>query len=88
MTAIRYTIHVTRSAEKALLAVPKRDQARLIQLIQSLALNPFPVGSRKLQGELNTFRVRTGQYRVIYEVDGKSILIVILKIGHRKDIYR
>lgn len=88
MTAIRYTILVTRTAEKALIKLPKKDQTRLIQVIQGLASDPFPVGFRKLQGELNAFRVRSGLYRIIYEVDGKRIVIIILKIGHRKNIYR
>jgi len=88
VTAIRYTILVTRTAEKALITLPKKDQTRLIQVIQGLASDPFPVGFRKLQGELNAFRVRSGLYRIIYEVDGKRIVIIILKIGHRKNIYR
>ena len=62
--------------------------ARIVTQIQTLAVNPFPQGCRKLSGEADTYRVRAGNYRIIYEVEGKNLLILVLKIGHRKDVYR
>jgi len=84
----KYEIQISRSAEKALKRLPKRDLSKVVQAIQSLALSPFPPGCRKLTGEESTFRIRVGIYRLIYEVEDKKLLIWVLKIGHRKDIYR
>jgi mRNA interferase RelE/StbE len=79
---------ISASAEKTLKSIPKKDVIKIITLAQSLSLNPYPVGYRKLSGEDSTYRVRQGNYRIIYEVDGRKLIILVLKIGHRKDIYR
>ncbi len=83
-----YRIEISSSAEKSLKKIPKKDINKIIESIQILAINPYPDGCRKLAGEENAFRIRQGHYRIIYEVEGKKLLILILKIGHRKDIYR
>ncbi len=54
----------------------------------ALGEEPYPTGSRKLTGYDDVFRIRVGVYRIIYSVSGRKLVIVILKIGHRKDIYR
>lgn len=84
----KYKIEIVRSAEKFLYKLPKNDLGRVIEVIQSLAANPFPHGTRKLSGEQDTYRVRVGNYRVIYEIYHKIVLIKILKIGDRKEVYR
>lgn len=84
----KYKIIVSATAEKSLKRVPKKDLPRLINAIQVLAVDPRPPGCRKLSFEENVYRIRQGRYRIIYEVDGKEILIRVMKIGHRKDIYR
>ena len=83
-----YNILISASAEKALKKVPKKDRIKIVRFIQTLAISPFPQGVRKLIGEQNVYRVRQGNYRVIYELKNKKLIILILKIGHRKDIYR
>lgn len=83
-----YKIEISSSAEKTLKKIPKKDILKVVQTIQQLAIDPHPQGSRKLQGEENVYRVRQGNYRVIYEVQNKKLLILVLKIGHRKDIYK
>lgn len=83
-----YKVEVARSAEKALLRFPKKDVIRITTVIQALALNPYPDGCRKLTGQEGTFRIRVGVYRVIYEVHEDLILVKVLKVGHRKDVYR
>ena len=83
-----YKIEISKSAEKSLQRIPKKDILKVVQSIQSLAISPFPEGCRKLQGEENTYRIRQGNYRVIYEVEDNRLLILVLKIGHRKDIYK
>ena len=83
----KYNIEISSSAEKSLKKVPKKDISKIIKTIQHLAITPFPSGSRKLQGEEDVYRVRQGHYRIIYEVLAKKLVILVLKIGHRKDIY-
>ena len=83
-----YNILISATAEKVLKKIPKKDRIRIVQLIQTLAISPVPQGARKLMYEQNIYRVRQGNYRVIYELKNKKLIILILKIGHRKDIYR
>ncbi len=83
-----YNILISSTAEKALKKIPKKDRIKIVQLIQTLAIKPLPQGVRKLIGEPNVYRVRYGNYRVIYELRNKKLLILVLKIGHRKRIYR
>ncbi len=83
-----YKIEISSTAEKSLKKIPKRDLIKIIESIQILSINPFPEGCRKLAGEDNVYRIRQGDYRIIYEVEGKKLIVLVLKIGHRRDIYR
>jgi mRNA interferase RelE/StbE len=82
-----YKILIKPSAVKEIEAIPQRDRQRLIARIQGLSSNPRPPGSEKLSGQ-DKFRLRQGVYRIVYSVnhDGPSLLIV--KVGHRKEVYR
>ncbi|MBI3016519.1 MAG: type II toxin-antitoxin system RelE/ParE family toxin [Deltaproteobacteria bacterium] len=84
----KYKVVISSSAEKSLKKIPKKDVQYIIVAMERLAVHPFPVGARKLSGYEKIFRIRIGKYRVIYEVEGQELLILVLKIGHRKDIYR
>lgn len=84
----RFSLLISSSAEKKLKKIPKKDVLKLIEAIQSLTITPYPAGCRKLSGEENIYRIRQGQYRIIYEIKNQRLLILILKLGHRKDIYR
>lgn len=81
-------IRVSATAEKQLRAVPKDDQRRLIAAIRSLAADPRPRGCRKLQGYDDVFRIRVGLYRVIYSVQNRQLVVIVLKVGHRREVYR
>ena len=83
-----YKIEITATAEKSLKKIPKKDLQKIIEAIQVLAISPFPDGCRKLRGEEDVYRVRQGNYRIIYEVIGSKLIVLVLKIGHRKDIYK
>ena len=84
----RYDIQVSATAEKQLCAFQRSDQVRIAHAIQSPAFQPFPRGTRKLRGYEDVFRVRVGVYRILYSVESDRLLIIILKVGQRKDIYR
>jgi len=83
-----YKIEWKRSALKDLDKVPKDTVTRLIKAIGELAANPFPMGGRKLIGTDRYYRIRVGDLRVIYSVYTERLIIEIVRIGHRKDIYR
>lgn len=82
-----YTVLITRTAEKQLKKLPNDIQRKIAALIVSLGIEPRPFGCKKLTGTSSTYRVRIGDYRIIYDILTREIIISILKIGHRKDIY-
>ena len=83
-----YSVELTRTAEKQLRRVAKRDRSRLLDAIEALGTKPRPQGARKFQGYEDIYRIRVGQYRVVHEVIDDRVLVIVLKLGHRKDIYR
>ena len=84
----RYSLEISRTAEKQLRKLPAEDRRRVARAMLALGEEPHPPGSRKLTGYDDVFRIRTGVYRIIYSISGRRLVIIILKIGHRKDIYR
>jgi len=84
----RYRVEIARSAEKQLRRLRAADRRRVARAMVALAGEPFPAGFRKLSGYDDVFRIRVGVYRVLYSVSGRTLVIIILKIGHRKDVYR
>ncbi|MYB05547.1 MAG: type II toxin-antitoxin system RelE/ParE family toxin [Gemmatimonadetes bacterium] len=84
----RYEVEVSRTAEKQLRKLPRDDQERVVHRMLLLTEDPFPQGARKLTGYDDVYRVRVGRYRILYSVSQGRLVIVILKVGHRKDAYR
>ena len=82
-----YSLLIKRSAEKELRAIPKMDLPKVVQRIQSLANNPRPLGHQKLSGQ-SQYRIRQGDYRILYTIDDSDRQVEIVKIGHRREIYR
>lgn len=82
-----YKVVVSRTASKELADLPTQVVNRVIPAIKNLAENPRPPGSKKLKGEQDTWRIRIGDYRVVYTIDDTIRIVDIRKIGHRKDIY-
>lgn len=83
-----YQIEWKASALRELKRLDRKIIPRIISAVEFLSTNPFPAGVRKLQGADNAYRVRVGDYRIIYEVIHARIVIVILRVRHRKDAYR
>ena len=82
-----YELLIKRSARKELEALPSKDRARIVTRIHTLAHNPRPSKCEKLSGQ-ERYRIRQGDYRVLYEVDDGQLMVTIVKIGHRGDVYR
>lgn len=83
-----YQIELSRSARKALVALPATDQRRVERAIDALAYTPRPRGAKKLEGGAGELRVRVGAYRILYEVDDNVLRVLVLAVGPRKDVYR
>ena len=82
-----FSVQIKASAEKSLRKIPKNDRVRLIEMIDRLAITPTAGGS--LKGEFAGLRrVRVGKYRVIYEVVDTELVVLAIRIGHRKNVYR
>lgn len=82
-----YKIYFRKSVQKDFSAIPKKDLKRIINRIDGLGENPRPVGCEKLTGQ-ERYRLRQGRYRIVYSIQDDELTIWIVKIGHRKDIYR
>jgi mRNA interferase RelE/StbE len=83
----RYEVLVEPAARRTLSKLPQPVRARLVQRMETLATNPRPVGAVKLAGH-NAYRVRVGDYRIIYSIIDDRLLILIVDVGHRRDVYR
>ena len=84
----KYRVSIKRSAVKEIEAIPrKKERRRIIRRIGQLADNPRPPGSSQLSGH-NRYRLRQGVYRIIYSIDDFDVVVVVVKVGHRKDVYR
>ena len=81
-----YGVSILRRAQKELAALPKADYGRVRDAVAALADNPRPAGCKKLVGR-DGWRIRSGDYRVIYEIDDAEEKVTVLHIGHRRDIY-
>ena len=82
-----YNIFFKRSVEKDFKTIPKKDLNRILDRIKILAEDPRPSGSEKLTGQ-ERYRVRQGLYRIVYSIQDNELTIWVIKVGHRKDVYR
>ena len=82
-----YRLLIKPSAAREIEDIPKKDRLRIIKRIQALSSNPRAPGCEKLSGE-DKYRVRQGHYRIVYAVSDADLTIVVVKVGHRREIYR
>ncbi len=82
-----YELVFKRSVAKDLRALPKQDIKRILQRVRALADDPRPAGCEKLSG-FERYRIRQGMYRIVYEIEDRRLLVGIVKVAHRRDVYR
>ncbi len=82
-----YRIFFKKSVEKDFASIPKKDVKRILDRIKTLGRNPRPPGCEKLTGQ-ERYRLRQGKYRIVYEILDEEVTVLIVMVGHRKDIYR
>lgn len=86
----QYRVEFTRSAKKEFDHTPRRIQDRILEAVSFLSQNPYSefLKYKKLKGAESLYRIRVGDYRIVYEVRNEVLLIVVIKIGHRREVYR
>ena len=82
-----YRIYFKESVEKDFRTIPKKDLQKILSRIKALAKDPKPPGHEKLTGQ-ERYRIRQGQYRIIYSIHDEELTVWVVKVGHRKDVYR
>ena len=86
---MKYKVDFSRAAEEQLESIPKSDVKKIIKRAEKLGYDPFPPGHEHLKGAaIATYRVRQGDYRILYTVHEEKLIVLVVKIGHRKEVYR
>ena len=83
----KFEVVFKRSVARDLRQIPKKDVARILKRIEALKIEPRPPGVEKLSGQ-EKYRIRQGVYRILYEIENNKLIIVVVKVGHRRDVYR
>jgi len=84
-----YNVIFTKEALKEIASIDRRaDRTRIVEKIHKLADNPRPHGSKKLKGYLERYRLRQGDYRILYEIRDEVLIVTVVQVGNRKDVYR
>ena len=83
---MKYELLIQRKAQKQLANIPQPNRDRIITVVRSLSDDPRPAGAKKLSGR-DAWRIRVGDYRVIYEIHDDALVVLVVSIGHRRDIY-
>lgn len=84
---LKFKVIYSARASKQLAEIPARDYFGIISQIDALRTNPLPRGIKKMKGYKDYYRLRKGDYRIVYKVEFKIVTITIIQLGHRKDIY-
>lgn len=88
MSELVYTIEIQTKAKRQLQTFDKQTQERLSKAVDQLAKNPRPDNCKALRGFHGIFRIRIGDYRVVYEIKDSELIILVVEIGHRREVYR
>ena len=83
----RYRVEISRRAVKVLAALPRQEQQRIRAAIDLLAENPRPPRCAKLAGEDRAYRVRVGDFGIVYEIFDERLVVQVIRVGHRRDVY-
>jgi mRNA interferase RelE/StbE len=85
---VLYRVEILKSAEKTLDKIPEKISSKIIEIIKTLRYAPRPYGCIKLVGIDKTYRIRVGDYRIVYEIHDGVLLVMVISVDHRKDVYR
>ncbi len=82
-----YKVILSNKAERQFFKLPNNIADAIEEKLKSLSDNPRPFGCKKLKGSTNTWRVRVGDYRIVYDVEDAILIVTVIKLGHRRDVY-
>jgi len=85
---VNYEVRKTRRVQREIDVIEKHDRLRIEGVIALLAENPRPPKATKLVGQRNRWRVRTGDYRILYEIDDGVLTVLVIRVAHRREVYR
>jgi mRNA interferase RelE/StbE len=85
---VPYAVIYKPSADKALRKLPEKVQRRIAAATEALGEDPRPPGSKKLEGADDFWRIRVGLYRVVYTIQDEALIVLVVRVAHRKDVYR
>jgi mRNA interferase RelE/StbE len=83
-----YTVQLAPAAQRQLQSLPKQFQRQITSRLLRLETAPRPDGVKKLEGEKDLYRLRIGDYRIIYAIRDRELIVLVVKVGHRREIYR
>jgi mRNA interferase RelE/StbE len=83
-----YRVEISATAERQVRKLGSADRLRVLRAIRDLAVVPRPPGCRKLHGYDDVFRVRVGRFRILYSIEDQRLVVIVLKVGDRRDVYR
>jgi mRNA interferase RelE/StbE len=84
----RYSVEIESTARKCLNGVDPLHRARILRVLAALEHDPRPPGARQLAGSDGLWRVRVGDYRVIYSIEDRRLVVIVIRVGHRREVYR
>ncbi|MGD9730430.1 MAG: type II toxin-antitoxin system RelE/ParE family toxin [Nitrospiraceae bacterium] len=85
---VTYQVRFTPAADRQLRNLDRQFQTQVFRRIEKLADDPRPPGVEKLEGEETIYRVRTGNYRILYTINDKALVVLVIRVGDRKEVYR
>jgi mRNA interferase RelE/StbE len=85
---VAYTVFILPAALKVLQDLPKKDREKVRDRIDGLAQNPRPPGVKRLHGGERYYRIRAGDYRILYSIEEAKLLVLVVKVGNRRDVYK
>jgi mRNA interferase RelE/StbE len=85
---VQYTVQLAPAAKRQLRKLDRSIQERIVRRLDKLEKDPRPSGVEKMEGDESTYRIRMGEYRIVYEIRDKVLVVLVLKVGHRREVYR
>ena len=85
---VAYRVELSNRAKRDVATLSPQVQTRILKALRTLEANPRPLGVEKLKGEDDAYRLRVGDYRILYEVHDEVLLVLVVKVGHRREVYR
>ena len=83
-----YLVEINRSAGREIVALPNNMRVRVLAAVDLLAADPRPHGVKSIKGHPGQFRIRVGDYRVVYEIKDAVLVVLVVRVGHRREVYR